>query len=151
MTLWLRTTRWTGPTTMTSVVAAEDLRADIHVTANATRTMFGDSVDVEIFEWEGGLEEATLEAARRAQERIARDKRYEDALHDFLIATFFATKKRTIIRPTSETPVDSETAKEILLSVMQHPAYQGQIVLLRTNDGKAVMLEKNLVAVRDPE
>jgi len=149
MGIWLRATRYEGGGSTTFVAAPDDLSMDIHLVANDTRQKWGNAVDVEIFEFPGTLIEATVEAKRRSAERLPMQKRFRDALHDFLIATFLISKEKTLITPASPVPLDSVVSKEVLLEVMQHPGYKGQIVILRTSDQKGVMLEKNRVIVKD--
>lgn len=149
MSIWLRTTQYSGDHSITMVVAPESLTADIHVVANDARRVFGDRVDVEIFEFEGSLEAAVLEAKRRSEVRIPETKRLQDALHDFLITTFIQTKPQTMITPMNETPLSANEIREVLLAVMQHPGYKGQVVGLRSNDRKGLMLENNLIVVKD--
>jgi hypothetical protein len=149
MTTWLRTTRFTKGLTITVVLPSEDLVADVHVIANDTRRMFGSTVDVEIFKFEGTLEQATLLWKERAEKRIPEKKKFRDALHDFLITMFLKTATKTVITPTNVTPMGAEEILEILIEVMKHPSYKGQIVALRTLEGKGVMLEDNLILVKD--
>jgi hypothetical protein len=149
MGIWMRATRHEGESAVTWVAAPEDLAMDIHQVANDTRQKFGNAVDVEIFEFEGTLIEATIEADRRSKTRLTMEKRFRDALHDFLIATFIISKEKTMITPASPVPMDAAAAREVLLEVMQHPAYKGQIVVLRSSDKKGILLEKNLVMVKD--
>lgn len=149
MGIWLRATRHDGDSAVTFVAAPADLSADIHQVANNTRQKFGNAVDVEIFEFEGSLVAATVEAKRRSETRLPMPKRFRDALHDFLIATFITSKEKTFITPEHPIPLDSVVAKEVLLEVMQHPGYKGQIVILRTSDEKGVLLEKNRIIVKD--
>jgi hypothetical protein len=147
--MWLRATRFEAGGSTTFVAAPKDLSTDIHQMANDTRQMFGEAVDVEIFEFDGTLAEATAAAAKRARTRIPFEKRFRDSLHDFLIATFIISVAKTLITPEHPIPMDAETAKSVLLEVMQHPAYKGQLVRLRTSDHKGVLLEKNLIMVKD--
>lgn len=151
MSIWLRVSRFiVGESALTTVSSKDDLRQDIHVIANETRVKFARTVDVEIFEHDGDLESASLEAARRAQVRISREKHLRDTLHDFLVAMFIAQKPSTIIMPAHQAPVSSGDMRQILLDVMQHPAYSGHTVLLQSTDGNRVSLEKGTVIVREP-
>jgi hypothetical protein len=148
--IWIRSTYYDpvkGPVTV--VASKNDINVDIHSFANEQRTLFGDRVDVEIFEWEDDLHSATLEGYRRAATRVPKDKKYRDTLHDYLIATFLATTKKTMITPRSQTPLPAETIKDVVLEVMQHPGYKGQIVALRSVDGRGVMLEGSSVLIQD--
>lgn len=149
MGIWLRATRYQDDSAVTFVAAPEDLSGDIHQVANDTRQKFGDMVDVEIFEFDGTLEEAVVEAKKRSLARLSSQDRFYGALHDYLIATFMVTPKQVVITPSKPVPLDAATVKEIMLAVMQHPGYKGQIVLLRTSDGKEATLRENRIIIRD--
>lgn len=148
--LWLRETIYkAGKHPVTMVIAEDGLKEDIHVVANADRTLFGRSVDVEIFEWENDLQSATLEAARRATMRLPEKTHFMDTLHDFLIVSFLKSKRETIIAPSSVTPIDAVDIRQVLLAVMGHPGYKGQIVKLMSRDRKIVALEGVNIVIKD--
>lgn len=148
--LWLRETRFVpGETPITFVIAEDGLKENIHVTADRDRRMFGRSVDVEIFEWPDDLQSATLEAARRAKSRLPEKTHLMDTLHDYLISAFLQSKKETIIAPRSVTPPEAVDIRQVLLAVMGHPGYKGQIVTLKSADGRLVALEGQTVVIRD--
>lgn len=148
--LWLRETRFVpGETPVTFVIAADGLKDDIHITANNDRRMFGRTVDVEIFEWPDDLPSATLEAARRATTRLPEKTHLMDTLHDHLVSMFLQSKKETVIAPRSVTPLDAVDIRQVLLAAMRHPGYKGQIVGLRSSDGKVVKMRGQEILVED--
>jgi hypothetical protein len=148
--LWLRETKY-GPGThpVTMVIAEDGLKEDIHVVANADRTLFGRAVDVEIFEWENDLQSATFEAGRRAATRLPEKTHLMNVLHDFLISSFLKSKRETLIAPRSVTPLDAVDIRQVLLAVMTHPGYKGQIVKLTSSDRRIVALEGVSIVVKD--
>lgn len=149
--LWLRESRFggEGQTPITFVIAEDGLKEEIHVTADRDRRMFGRTVDVEIFEWENDLQSATLEAARRATSRIPEKTHLMDTLHDYLISCFLRSKKETAIAPRSETPLEAVDIRQVLLAVMRHPSYKGQIVALRSSDEREAILKDDGVLIRE--
>lgn len=149
--LWLRESRFggAGEAPITFVIAADGLKEDIHVTADKDRRMFGRTVDVEIFEWPDDLQSATLEAARRATTRLPEKTHLMDTLHDYLISAFLQSKKETVIAPRSVTPLDAVDLRQVLLAVMRHSSYKGQIVGLRSKDGRVVKMRDSEILVED--
>lgn len=139
-----------GKSPITTVIQKEHLNQDIHIAANETRTLFGDSVDVEIFVWDGDLISATAEADRRARAgRIVPPQRYKDTLHDFLITVFFITRPHGVIAPKSTTPLTSHEIRPVLEAVRAHPKYADQTIVLVTKDQKLVRMTRGTIEVSD--
>lgn len=148
--LWLREAHFGfGKNPIVFVIEETSLKDDIHVVANEGRARFGDELDVEIFEWPQDINSATLEAVRRSQFRIPEKIRKMDILHDYLISTLIRSKKNTFISPTRPTPLDAADIRQILTSVVSHGAYKGQIIFLRSQDKKTVVVEGGAISVKD--
>ena len=148
--LWLRETKWNpNGSSITFVIAEDGLKENIYLTANRDRTIFGRTVDVEIFEWSDDLMAATLEAERRGKSRLPEKTHLMDTLHDYLISAFVQSKKETAIMPKSMTPLESVDIRQVLLAAMKNPAYKGQIVTLRSKDGKGLILEGDKILVQE--
>lgn len=139
-----------GKEPVTMVVPEDSLKVDIHVAANQMRQEFGELVDIEIFEWRDDLVSATAEAARRAARgRLPVERRNQDVLHDYLIATLHLVRSGGMIAPRSPAPLTAAQVRGILESVAQHPEYENQNVLVLTSDRKAVYLTAGHVRVED--
>jgi len=147
--IWLRSTYYDPKKgAMTMVMSKNDLKEDIHVTANGTREKFGRRTDVEIFEWEDDLMSATREAERRARTRIPDKEHFKNTLHDYLIATFFKAPVTATIAPSNPAPVSTADIKAIFEAVKQHPEYKNRSIRVHSEDGGVVWLTAGDITVR---
>lgn len=148
--LWLRNTFFDpnkGP--VTAVVPEDGLRQEIHVAATEARSLFGRNADVEIFEWDGDVISASMEAEKRARTRIPEYVHLKNTLHDFLVSNFFLVKPSTVIMTTRRAPLSTEDMKAVALEAMKSPHYRNHTARLISMTGDEVVLGNGGILVRD--
>jgi hypothetical protein len=114
---------------VTTVIAEDSLKTDIHSAANGM--VMGNEVDVEIFEHGGDLIAATMEGERRAAKRLPDAERKRIILLNWCIAML-----------QSLVPLPVDTIWGVLEEVRKHPSYRSQKVVLASEvHPHAVFLE----------
>lgn len=130
---------------VTMVVPEDGLNRDIWTSANAMRrdaVRLPMRVDVEIFEFEGGLVEATLEAKRRAQTPLPDKIAHQATLHDHIVATWKTglLADGGLITTSLPAPLDKQEILEVLFEVVKRPDYRGYVVSVHDRNGEPVRL-----------
>lgn len=140
---WMRQTRWgdDGARRETVVASEKDFPEDLHVVAHRTRNLPGaHAIDIEIFEFEGDLLEASLEATRRAQRRFTPDERARGVLFDWAVWGMTVVQPHGILTTQERAPMDVPEIEEVLSEAARHPFYENQRIVVFARDGRVVRL-----------
>lgn len=142
---WMRQTRWgeDGCRKETVVVSEKDFSDDIHVVAHRVRGLPGaHAIDIEVFECDGDLLEAGIEATRRAQRRFTPNERARGVLFDWAVWGMTAVKPYGILATPDRTPLEVSEIQEILEDASRHPFYENQRIVVFARDGRVVRLRE---------
>lgn len=133
---------------VTTVAGEESLRMSIWQAAtrlrmSAANSNCGHLIDIEIFEHDGDLRSATIEAERRAQKRLDPTERNKNALYDFLIANFEngMLADGATISTKRPSPLSKEDILEVLMRAVEHPSYRRFRLVVHDVDGNPVQLQ----------
>jgi hypothetical protein len=135
----------------TEAALKEGEPGDIHTVAALLRDKYGRAADVEIFEHEGDLKSARIEAKRLAQKRLSKRQKDTDATIDYFLMGLQIRERRSdiLIREMDNFQLPAETLAEILEVVREHPAYVGQGFLIFDQDGIPVTMEGGEIKIQE--
>ena len=118
----------------THVLPEDGIKQDIYVFANDTRARFP-GVEVEVFEWDGDLISASVEAHRRAVKSLEESDRLKGVLRDWALALCTITAPDGVISTTKPSPLSNDEVKEVFEEVVKNKRYRKQRFLMIGMDG----------------
>jgi len=135
---------------ITIVIPEDSLKTNIHTAATimreeAVRGGIDETVDIEIFDYDGDFVAATLEGRKRAKNRIESVIRHKITLRDWAISLLMTIiKPKGLVSTTRPSPLKKEDILEVLLEVTNHPAYKGQSFRIHDCNGEPVALRRDV-------
>lgn len=133
---------------MTIVIPEDGLRSDIWTAATGMRESIQMNppeeghIDIEIFEWDGDLTSATLEAQRRALTPLPPTEVYQSILHDHLVMVMKSglLVKGASIETSKPSPLEKKDIMDVFLKVVKRPEYDGYVLSVHDKNGEPVRL-----------
>lgn len=150
---YMRVSDYKADRTHSTMVTSEaDLREDIHVACHKMREYarsFQVDQDVEIFEHGDDFVSATLEAEKRAQQRLDRTRGNVAVLRDHTISCLRMVKRGGVVGTKYRSPLPREAILEAFQEVARHPFYESQVLETQDENGEQVIFQsKNEVGTQ---
>ena len=149
MSLYLRNTLFfPGKVPTTILIPEESAVPNIWAAANGMRVDIlkkppeKGAIDIEVFEWDGDLVSASLEANRRGQERMSEAESHKNVLHDHIvmIMKLGRLEKGGLIETIDPSPLGKTDIMEVFLKVVKRPEYDGYVLCVHDQNGEPVRL-----------